>query len=156
MRILKSLAREEKGEEIVEFAFAASIFFLVLLGMIEWALAFYAGNIVATAAGQGARYAMVRGSDWTSACASTSSIGCAATTANVKNYILSLPNGGIGLAASDITVNWMTTTAGGSICASNSRGCQVSVKINHSFPLTIPFFATSVPLTSTSIETIQD
>jgi Flp pilus assembly pilin Flp len=73
MRSVKSLVCDEDGAEVVEFALAAMIFFTLIFGIIEFCLVIYAGNSVAIAAQQGTRYAMVRGSDWTSSCASVSS-----------------------------------------------------------------------------------
>ena len=156
---VQSLVCKEDGSEVVEFALTSTVFFALLLGIIEFGVCIYANNFVATAAQQGTRYAMVRGSDWTSACASTSSYGCAATTTNVQNYILSQPHGGINLVAADITVTQMTTNADGATCVANSKGCQVKVKISYPFQLNIPLLPASystVTLTSTSIETIQD
>lgn len=157
MRSLKSLVSDEAGNELVEFALAASLFFTMLFGIIAFCMLMFASSFLAFAAQQGTRYAMVRGSDWTSACASATSYGCQASTANVQNYILSLNHPGINLKASDITVTWLTTTASGSVCTQYSQGCQVKVKVSYTFGLNIPFIpATSIPLSSTSIETIQD
>jgi Flp pilus assembly protein TadG len=156
MRRVKSLVCDEDGAELVEFALAATIFFTLIFGIIEFCLVIYAGNCVAIAAQQGTRYAMVRGSDWTSSCASVSSYGCKATKLDVQNYELGLAHPGLNLTASNITVTWLTTTAAGSTCTQYSQGCQVEVKVSYPFQLNIPFFSTSITLSSTSIETIQD
>lgn len=157
---LKSLVRDEDASELVEFALAAGVFFTLLFGIIEFCMVMYAGSFVAYAAQQGTRYAMVRGSDWKSACASTSSYGCKATALNVQNYILSLPHPGLSLATSNINVTWPGTTAAGASagCATNpyGQGCQVKVNVSYTFKLSIPYFSASVPLSSSSIETIQD
>lgn len=113
MRRVKKRICEEDGAELVEFAAAATIFLTLIFGIIEFSLALYSDNFIAMAAQQGSRYAMVRGADWTSSCASVSSFDCQATTANVQNYILAQPHGGVNLAASNITVTWLTTTATG-------------------------------------------
>jgi Flp pilus assembly protein TadG len=155
MRRVKSLVCDEDGATLVEFALAATIFFTLIFGIIEFCLVIYASNSVAIAAQQGTRYAMVRGSDWTSSCASVSSYDCQATAADVQNYILGQA-GGPNLEASNITVTWLTTTAAGSTCTQYSQGCQVEVKVSYPFQLSIPFFSTSIALSSTSIETIQD
>ena len=157
MRRLKSLVCDESGKELVEFALAASLFFTMLVGIIEFCLLMYTGNCVAFAAQQGTRYAMVRGSDWKGACQSASSYGCQPTAANVQDYVLGLQHPGINLKASNITVTWPTTTASGAACTQYSQGCQVKVTVSYTFGLSIPFVpATSIPLSSTSIETIQD
>ena len=104
MHRIMSLVSEEDGTELVEFAVVSTVFFAFLFGIIGFSLAMYTANFVAIAAQQGTRYAMVRGSDWTGSCASVSSYGCRATTANVQNYILGLPHPGINLKASNITL----------------------------------------------------
>ncbi|MGA3372259.1 MAG: TadE/TadG family type IV pilus assembly protein [Terracidiphilus sp.] len=157
---MKSLICNEDGAEVVEFALAATVLFTLVFGIIEFCLGMYADNFVAFAAQHGTRYAMVRGSDWTSACASASSYGCQATAANVQNDILGLPHPGLNLTASNITVTWPGTTASGSStgCTANAaaQGCLVKVKISYPFALHIPFYSGSIPLGSTSEETIQD
>jgi len=117
----------------------------------------YTGSFEAMAAQQATRYAMVRGSDWTTSCASVSSFGCKASAANVQNYVLSLAHPGINLTASNIAATWLTTTATGGTCLQYSQGCQVEVTVSYPFQVNIPFFpSVSIPLSSTSIETIQN
>ena len=158
MRRVKSLIGDEDAAELVEFAFAVMIFFTLIFGIIEFGLAMYAGNFAVYAAEQGARYAMVRGGDWTTkTCASTSSYDCEANQANVQNYVLTLPSPpGVDLTASDITATWLTKTAAGGTCVQYAQGCQVQVKVSYSFSLSIPFLSKSIPISSTAIETIQD
>lgn len=156
MRRLKSLVGGEYGAEIVEFALAGTIFFTLLFGIIQFCMVLYADGFVAFAAQQGTRYWMVRGSDWTSACASTTSYSCKASTTDVQNYVLSLPHPGLSLVASDITPTALTTTATGGSCVQYSQGCQVEVQVTYTFQLNIPFYSPNIPVTSTSIETIQD
>lgn len=156
MRRVRSLVWDEDAAEIVEFALAAAIFFMLIFGIVELCLGIYAGNFVAMAAQQGTRYAMVRGSDWNRPCPSVSSFSCSATATDVQNYVMGLTHPGITLTASNITVTWLTTTATGSACAQYSQGCQVKVTVNCPFQLNIPFFSASIPLSSSSIETIQN
>lgn len=156
MRSVKSFLCDEDGSQIVEFAVAAALFFTLMFGIIQFSLMIYTSNFVAVAAQQGTRYAMVRGSDWTNPCATVSSLGCKAATSDVQNYVLSQSHPGVSLQTNNIAVTWLTTTAGGSTCTQQSQGCQVEVKVSYTFPLSIPFFSTSLPLSSTSIETIQD
>ena len=97
MRRLKSLIFDEDGAELAEFSVAAFAFFMLFFGIIVFCQVIYAGNMIAYAAQQGARYAMVRGSDWTTACATVSSYACYTSAAGVQNYILSLPQPGLRL-----------------------------------------------------------
>jgi Flp pilus assembly protein TadG len=156
MQRLKSLVGNEDAAEIVEFALAATVFLTLLFGIIEFCMVLYAGGFVAYAAQEGTRYWMVRGSDWTTACSTTTIYGCKASASNVQNYILSLPHPGLSLVASDITATALTTTATGGSCVQYSQGCQVQVQVTYTFQLNIPFYSPNIPVSSTSIETIQD
>jgi hypothetical protein len=78
---------------------------------------------------------------------------------------VSLPHPGITLTTSNmasiITPTPLYKTAAGVVttCATKpyARGCQVQVTVTYSFGLNIPYIpAGAIPLTSTSIETIQD
>ena len=161
MRRLKSFVCDEGGQGLVEFACAATVLFILIFGIIQVCLVIYTGGFVAYAAQQGTRYWMVRGSDWTSTCATASSYGCQASTDNVKNYILNLQHPGINMAAAIITPTALGTKADGTTAGCTTtpyiQGCQVKVVVTYTFSLNIPFIpAASIPLTSTSIETIQD
>ncbi len=70
--------------------------------------------------------------------------------------MLSLPHPGINLTTDNIVVTQLNTTATGSTCTPNTQGCRIKVQVNYSFPLSIPFYSHTIPLTGTSIETIQD
>jgi Flp pilus assembly protein TadG len=166
MRRLKSLVHDEDASEIIEFALAASFLFTMIFGIIEFCMAMYAGNFVAFAAQQGTRYAMVRGDAWTTPCAVVSDYDCTLTntpnnnysgaTGVVTNYILGLPHPGLGnLTASNIAV---TPQLGGTCTAAApfSQGCQIQVTVTYTFQMNLPFYSPSIPLSSTSIETIQD
>lgn len=153
MRRLIRLVCGEDAAELVEFAISSSIFFILLFGIVEFCLVIYASNFIAYAAQKGTRYAMVRGSDWTDTCASASSYACQASEADVKSYVSGLPHPGITLSSVEVT--WPHTT--GVACTSHAQGCQVQVRVHSTYSLNIPFIpAASIPLTSTSIETIQN
>jgi Flp pilus assembly protein TadG len=161
MRSLKRLVCGEDATELVEFAIASMVFLTLLFGVVEFCLLIYAGNFVAFAAQHGSRYAMVRGSDWKSSCSSSSTnYDCLAADSDVKNYVLSLPHPGLSLTKDNIKPTWLNVTADGTTtCTQYAQGCQVQVVVTYNFGLTIPFIPstyTSIPLTSTSIETIQN
>jgi len=157
MRRLKRLAGDEDGAELVEFSISASILFMLIFGIIEFCLLIYSGSVVAYAAQQGARYAMVRGSDWAKPCSTTLTAGCQAALTDVQTYVLSLPHPGVNLTTSNITPTWLLTNAAGVACTQYSQGCQVQVTVSYTFRLNVPYVkAPSIPLSSTSTETIQD
>ena len=162
MRRLKSLICKEDGAAIVEFAISAAILFSMFFGIIEFCMVVYAANSVVLAAEQGARYAMVRGSDWTDPCTTTTSFGCATGKTNVINYIQSQTYPGINLGPTSnatITVTPLTTRSDTTTCVAWSQGCRIEVQIQYSYGLSLPYLpaaSSSIPLTGTSIETIQD
>ena len=51
----------ERGETLVEFAFASIIFFAVIFGVLQFGLAIWNYNLVSDLAQEGARYAAVHG-----------------------------------------------------------------------------------------------
>jgi Flp pilus assembly protein TadG len=69
----RRFAREEHGDSLVEFSIAISVLLMVVFGVIDCSRALYTYHFVSYAAAEGARYAMVRGGDWPSSCASATS-----------------------------------------------------------------------------------
>jgi Flp pilus assembly protein TadG len=51
----------ERGETLVEFAFASVVFFMMIFGAIEFGIAIWNYNLVSDLAQEGARYAIVHG-----------------------------------------------------------------------------------------------
>lgn len=57
----RSLRREERGETLIEFAFASVIFLTMIFGALEFGIAVWNYNLVSDLAQEGARYAAVHG-----------------------------------------------------------------------------------------------
>ena len=57
--------RSSRGQGLVEFAMIAPLFFLLLLGIVEFGRAIYYVQILNNAAREGARYAIVHGNEST-------------------------------------------------------------------------------------------
>ena len=72
-------ARRERGETLVEFAFASVVFFMIVFGTFEFGLAVWHYNLVANLSQEGARWASVRGS--------TSNASPVADTSSVTSYV---------------------------------------------------------------------
>jgi len=53
--------RGERGETLIEFAFASVIFFVFVFGIIQFGVAIWRYNLVSNLAQEGARYAAVHG-----------------------------------------------------------------------------------------------
>jgi Flp pilus assembly protein TadG len=134
---------DSDGSGLLEFALAISALLIAILGILYGSLALYADHYVVTAARDGARYAMVRGSTWGGvACASAASYSCTATNTSVRTYLLSLAP--LGLKPSNMTVvtAWPGLSAAGSACyllsGVNGPGCSVTVTVTYTFDLSLP------------------
>ena len=163
------LAREERGSALVEFAVTGVLLMTMVMGVIEFAMVMYAYHFVSTAAQMGARYAIVRGADWSTSCSTsappnfTLSYGCKAASSDVQNYVKSVTNAGLSSANVSATATWPGTTpdctSGCSACATaNSQGCLVQVQVTYAFAfLPVVFLPQStLHLTSTTNMVIQE
>ncbi len=54
-------SRSERGETLIEFAFASVIFFVMIFGALQFGIAVWNYNLVSDLAQEGARYAAVHG-----------------------------------------------------------------------------------------------
>ena len=158
---LRRFAREERGGTLVEFAISASLLLMVIFGVMDCARAMYAYHFVAYAAQEGARYAMVRGNDWSIACASATSNACKASAANVQSYVQGLAPMGISSSSIVVTPSWPQTNARGSgtgcntAATQNSPECLVKVQVTYAFHFVLPFLPTpALNMSATSEQVI--
>ena len=129
------LLRNEGGAALVEFAIAALVFFLLLFGIMEAGRAVWMFGTVAHVAKEGARYAIVQGSDVNANLAATQT----AVTAYVQKEATAL---GIG----QVTVTYPATNG----CnANNTPGSCVVVKVACEFQPILTILP-QINLTSTS------
>ncbi len=141
----------QRGATMVEFAISALVTLMVLFGLMWCALLLYTYHTVASAARQGSRWAIVRG---TGCLAST----CPASASDVKTYVLSqMPL----VDTTKVTVNTTWSSQGGCSAASSSSpsgpGCVVAVNVSYPFQLQIPFMSfASLTLSSTSKMVISE
>lgn len=160
---LLRLAWAERGSGLVEFAFVAPIFLLLVFAIVDFGRALYTYDLVSNDARLGTRYAMVRGA-----------IGCAAgmsdctlvngslqlTQASLQQHLRDLSTG---IDTSQLTVRLTRPTSPGCITSTtvsgaaaypngDGPGCLVSVQVSYPFA----FAALSgvqfapVPMSSTS------
>lgn len=132
----------ETGGTLVETAISFSLLFLLVFGILEGSLAVYSYHYISHAARQGARYAMVRGASWGSACGDYTDAGCTATSDQISQYVQNL--GFPGIDGSQITVTvqcaassgtgFGTLGSYGSSC--NAAGSEVQVTV--SYPFSVP------------------
>lgn len=169
IRRLLALVSKEHGAELPEFAIAASLFFMSMLGVVGFAKAVYCYHFVTWAAQEGARYAIVHGNTYSStACSSsappsfTMKYACQASSGDVQNYVKSLTTGGILISSVAATTTWPGTTPDCSSACSNctttnSTGCLVKVVVTYTFDFGMPYLPHSdLSITGTSEKVIQD
>lgn len=153
MRSIASHARRTVGAEVgatmVEFALASVILFTLVFGVIAICLALYSYNIVAEAAREATRYAIVRGS------ACTTFSDCKVTSDQLKTYIRGRGFPGIDPSSLNLVATWPTTgvTCFPSVTPCNNPGNLVSVTVSYpSFLLSIPFVSQqTLSMSSTSV-----
>jgi Flp pilus assembly protein TadG len=103
--------RSDRGETLIEFAFASLIFFAIVFGIIEFGIAVWRYNLVADLAQEGARWASVRGAD----------SGAVASSNDVQTFVQSRA---MGLAPS-VTTTWSPS--------SKKPGAIVTVTVQTNF-----------------------
>jgi Flp pilus assembly protein TadG len=123
------LPRPSRGQALVEFAFVAPIFFLLLFAIIDFGRYVYYVQILNNAAREGARYAIVHGA------ASLTPTGPTANdptiTAVVRNYAIGVIGNG---AVFNVQSAWGTPPGS----PSNDRGQRVHVSVTYDFRSLIP------------------
>ena len=156
--IVCALGRQEAGSALVEFAASALVLFTLIFGVVECSRAVYAYHFVANVAEEAARYAIVRGASWSSACATYASTGCIASASNVTSFAQSQLPAGIMKSNLNLSTTWPGINATGTTCTStppNSSGCVVLIKVTYTFAFVSPLLSQkNLSLSSTSEMTV--
>lgn len=142
-RSSRSSARS-RGQALVEFAFVAPMFFLLLFAIIDFGRYVYYVQVLNNAAREGARYAIVHGSKGiptTGPLANDPTI-----TAVVKSYAI----GVIGSGTYFVGSTWGDSVSG---IPSNDRGQIVHVSVTYDFHSLIPIVPIP-PITITGESTL--
>jgi Flp pilus assembly protein TadG len=88
---LKAVRRREGGQAIVEFALTVILLMLLMFAILELSIFIYTYSVLANAAKEGVRYAIVHGADNVSpsgpSSGSASSPPCTASSTNVTNVV---------------------------------------------------------------------
>jgi Flp pilus assembly protein TadG len=150
--------RGDSGNTLVETAFSIAILLTLLVGIMECGLLVYSYHFISNAAREGARYAIVRGTTWSQppwnasgTCASYTDAGCIASSQNIQDYVASLAFPGIDSSNIQVTPTWYSLPGGTANVAYNAAGDYVQVKVQYTFPLSIPFVPKkSITMSSTS------
>ena len=120
MRRLGTQSTERRGAAAVEMAIVLPIFFMVVMGIVEFGRAMMVGQLVTNAARLGAREAAIDG----------------ATNATVTTSVKSFVATSVGIAAADITVDIVVDPGVGNpdpfdiVSAGQAKDiCKVTVKV---------------------------
>jgi Flp pilus assembly protein TadG len=120
MRRLPIQSPNRRGAAAVEMAIVLPIFFMVVMGIVEFGRAMMVGQLVTNAARYGARESAVDG----------------ATNATVTTAVKNFVSTSVGVAATDVTVDIIVTPGAGNPDPANNLSmaqakdvCKVSVKV---------------------------
>ena len=133
----------ERGQALVEFAFAASIALTLIFGIIDFGRALYAYDLVAQVARVGTRYAIVHASIPAHDC-SNPAVGTTPCETDVVAYIKSKMTG---VDPTQITVKTPFTWEGAdtTCMATASPGCTVGIEVDYNFTfVTLPLPAQTI------------
>ena len=131
-------------------AVSISALLLVIIGMMKMCLAVYSYHYTSEAAREGARYAIVRGygaSTTHTACVAYES-SCVASSDNISSYVKALGYPALTPTNMTVTTSWAGFPTGVSCTTPNpypncnQLGGLVTVTVQYSFPLSIPFLPT--------------
>ena len=156
---LRRLKSDDRGSEIVEFAFSICIWMMGAFLVMYASFALYAAHFVANASEEASRFAIVRGSSWNGASCTSNSLDCTASSADIRNYVVNMLPPGLSSSSLTVSTSWPGTTSTGGSCDSqdgaNSPNCVVQVTVGYNFNFPLPFFAQStLPFSSSSSMTI--
>lgn len=128
----KSFRRGEKGQTLVEFSLVFLILIVMIIGFIETVVFIHTYSVLADAAKEGVRYAIVHGASNTSAAGPTCPCGAidgAPGTGVVKTYAqYSLHD----TTTMTVTVNYNPANANGAT-ACNKAPCLVQVTVSYPY-----------------------
>lgn len=143
-------SRSERGASLPETAIVMGVLLAMLFAIIDFGRAMYTYAFVAQLARQGARWAIVRGSQCTLL------DHCNASSGDVQNYVRSLSVGATNTNNITVTATWPSNQCPpGS--SGNAPGCVVSVNVQYPFPFMLPYLpkSGSSPMSVTMSSTAQ-
>ena len=150
-RAVGCVALGESGGSLIEAAISFTLLISVMACVVQASLALYSYHIVADAAREASRYAIVRGS---SSCSNTPNLtNCNATSDQIQTWVRNLSFPFIISNHLSVTTTWPTT---GSNCYPSSSPCNnpsnlVNVVVTYAFPLNLPMWSGgTINISSTS------
>ncbi|HLY02486.1 MAG TPA: TadE/TadG family type IV pilus assembly protein [Candidatus Cybelea sp.] len=125
--------RRERGSSLPETVIVMTVLLALMFGIIDFGRAMYTYSFVAQLARQGARWAIVRGSN----CSLLDH--CQALTGDVQTYVQSLNYGAA--VSSQITVHatWANSGSATNCSSVHAPGCVVTVNVTYPFTFLLPW-----------------
>jgi Flp pilus assembly protein TadG len=141
-------ARDERGSAIVETALSILMLMTFIFAVMEACLGAYTFHFISEAAREATRYAIVRGSTFTTNCSAPGYANCiaqgGANTGDIATYVQNLSFPGIDPTKMQVNTTWLNSD--GTACTSppstlpcKDPGNQVQVTIRYDFPISLPF-----------------
>jgi Flp pilus assembly protein TadG len=167
----------EDGNSLLEYAFIAMLFMIMLLGIIDFGRALYAYHFASHAAREATRWAAVNGytcgpgttagTPFDSSCNGTAPMNNGpASATDIQNYVKSLVPSSLDSSKVTTTPNWPVPATKPTACTANPTapsclcyttatqnypGCTVEVQVTYAFSFNYPFIHNgSINLSSTS------
>ncbi len=149
---------------MVETAISFSLLSMLMFGVFEICLAVYAYHSLANTAEEATRYAIVRGSSWSSSCDGSgkdgsgyTASGCTASPTDIANFVANRNFPGMNITAADVCVEYFSSvpSSTSTTCSGNSSpngpGDIVQVTITYPFNLSVPYLnAQALTMSTTS------
>jgi len=126
-----NINRGERGSSLPETVIVMSVLLALMFGIIDFGRAMYTYSFVAQLARQGARWAVVRGSNCTLL------DHCQAAQSDVQNYVQSLNEGATVSSSISVVTNWPGPAA--TCITTHAPGCVVSVTVSYPFKFFLPW-----------------
>lgn len=127
---MRRARRGERGSSLVETTIVMGVVLAMLFGIIDFGRAMYTYAFVAQLAREGARWAIVRGSQCTVL------DHCNASQGDIQTYVQSLSEGATTANKIAVIAGWSSCPAG---LSDNAPGCTVSVTVKYPFTFMLPW-----------------
>jgi Flp pilus assembly protein TadG len=156
-RMVRRLSHDGAAS-LVEFAFSVSILLALIMGTMVMSLALYSFHYISNAAREGARYAMVRGSN----CSTYGNLAAdcpLASSSALQTYVRNLGFPIINTSNLTVTTTWSAngSTWASSPASKNLPNDYVKVVVTYTTPVNIPFVSSrNLSFSSTSVAVIAD
>jgi Flp pilus assembly protein TadG len=148
MRARRPVRNGERGAGLAETAVVMAVVLALLFSVIDFGRAMYTYAFVAQLARQGARWAIVRGSQCTVL------DHCNASSSDVQTYVQSLNVGATTANKISVSAQWPSSGCPAGYSA-KSPGCIVIVTVTYPFSFMLPFMPGGSLATITMSSTSQ-